>query len=196
MSNRPFFQIQPSRSKPGGVFLRLAAAVLVLALAGAACSVNTGSNPSGSPTTTKAGLLKDLAVHLEGLSSYRAALHLEFDGSKDGAPLAWSQDLLLESDRTDSARLLTIDRRGPDSGQDAAGILIGQFGSMSLTRPAADGACRAETGDKPLAIPEPAGLLRPVQQPLTYSGSPEEICTASVKITRKRVQSSWSVWRM
>ncbi len=112
-------QSLPSRSKIRGGFLRLAAAVLLLALAGAACSLNKGSNPSGSPTNTQAGSLKNLSVHLEGLSSYRAALHLEFYGTKDGAPLAWSQDLLLESDRTASARLLTIDRRGPDSGQDA-----------------------------------------------------------------------------
>ncbi len=32
----------------------------------------------------------------------------------------------------------------------------------------------AEAGDKPLAIPEPAGLLRPIQQPIAFSGSPEE----------------------
>ena len=172
--------IHPFRATPTCIFkiwnglFRPVATVLLLASVGVACSLGRGTASPGSPTNTRTSPFIISTTGLEGLSSYRATIHLEFDGTKDGVPLAWSQDLQLESEKTASVRLLTIDRHGPDSSQDAAGMLIGQFGSMSLTRLAIDSACRAETNDTPLVIPEPASLLRPIQQPITFSSSPEE----------------------
>jgi hypothetical protein len=175
MPNHSSLTSPPPQFKMRPGLLRPVAVVLLLAGAGLACSLIGGSSTStSSPANRGAGSLNNPAAGLEGLSSYRATLHLEFDGTQDGAPLAWSQALRLESDRTASARLLSIDRRGPDASQDADGILIGQFGSMTITRPAAEGACQGEVGETPLVIPEPASLLRPIQQSITYSGSPEE----------------------
>jgi hypothetical protein len=165
----------PPRYKTHRTLLRPAAVVLLLAGAGLACSLTRGSSPSTRTSANGgAGSLNNPSAGLEGLSSYRATLHLEFDGTQNGAPLTWSQDLRLESDQTATARLLSIDRRGPDASQDVEGTLIGQFGSMTITRPATEGACQGQAGETPLAIPEPASLLRPLQQSITYSGSPEE----------------------
>ena len=165
-----FFPVSTSRLK----LLRPAAALLLLALAGLACSLTGSATTPVSQGTGGAGSFNNLAAGLDGLSSYRATLHIDFNGSKDGAPLVWSQDLVLESDRAASARLLTMSIHGPDPSQDADGVLIGQFGSISLSRPAAGGACRAEVIDQLPTVPEPASLLRPLKQPVNFSGSPVE----------------------
>jgi hypothetical protein len=155
-----------------GLLRPLMTAFLVVG-AGVACSLFGGSRASGPSAGSGPGGLNDPTAGLEGLAAYRATLVLEFDGTRDGAPLAWSQTLTLESDRAASARLLTMDRHGPDPSQDAEGILIGQFGEMSLTRPDADAACQAEVGDDALTIPEPASLLRPFQA-VSLSDQPED----------------------
>ena len=170
----PFFSIQNYPHKIRAGWFSVSLALLLLVSLEAACSLNRGSSTPGVPATTVAGAVTDPAIGLGGLSSYRATLHLSFDGTRDGTPLAWSQDLLLESDQAASARLLTIDRQGPDAGQAVHGMLIGQFGVMSLYQPAADEACQADSGNTALAIPEPARLLRSIQKPLAFDSSPQE----------------------
>jgi hypothetical protein len=174
MPDRIFPPVSTLWFKPLRSLLPTAAVIFLLALAGLACSLSGGSASPVPPATSMADSLTNPSTGLEELSSYRASLHIGFDGTKDGEPLAWSQDLLLEADRTTSARLLTMNVHGPDLSQDATGTLAGQFGSMSLYRAEALGACRAEVVETPLPVPEPASLLRPLLQPVNFSESPEQ----------------------
>jgi hypothetical protein len=148
-------------------------AVLLLAIAQLACSLGGGSVTPGTAPISLTEVGNTMSIGLDSLSAYRATLHMEFNGTRDGARLGWSQDLVLESDKPSSVRLLTMNRKGPDAGQDIEGMLTGQFGKMSIARIFAGAACNAETGATPPTIPDLANLLRPYHT-VSFSSSPKE----------------------
>jgi hypothetical protein len=152
----------------------LMAAALLLAAAGLACSFGGSTAAPGTPAAAGTPAMKNaMAAGLADLASYQATLHLEFEGTKDGARLAWSQDMVLESDKLSSVRALSIHRKGPEAGRDIDGMVAGQFGALSINRSSAGAACSAEAGGTPLTIPDPANLLRPYHT-VTFSKTAEE----------------------
>jgi hypothetical protein len=149
------------------------AAILLLAVAQLACSLGGGSVTPGTSAIRTAGNRNPMADGLDKLASYRATLHLEFNGTRDGAQLVWSQDMVLGSDKPSSVRVLSIHRKGPEAGQAFDGMVAGQFGAMSINRSFTGAACSAETGGSPLTIPDLANLLRPYHTE-SFSTSPQE----------------------
>lgn len=93
--------------KPGTPFLRILLAFLALGLALSACQASGGaanrgaaeiietpqSSAEGASSPQEAGAfdLPDPAAGLEGFGAYSAVLTLKFEGTRDGAPAAWTR---------------------------------------------------------------------------------------------------------
>ncbi|HET7009876.1 MAG TPA: hypothetical protein VFI11_03805 [Anaerolineales bacterium] len=121
--------------------------------------------PFGGPAGRGVSIdLQDPAIGLSDLQTYRAELRLDFEGMKDGEPLEWSQTLSLAVDRSEQARLLSVDFTDSDGAESNTAVVAGQFRQIHFTRSGA-GACSGrlvEPSDTAPEIPEPARLLPPV----------------------------------
>jgi len=109
-----------------------------------------GTGPFALPETT---------AGLAGLSSYKAALTLSFDGTQDGATRRWSKTYVMLAAREPAARLVTIEKTGDLS--DLVPVFMAEVDGAAYER-LGKTTCTATVLDQSNSLAErlePAGFL-------------------------------------
>jgi len=150
--------------------------ILILALVSVACVSLTSDPATGTPTIEDPisdelivegdvvygpgdFIFPDTKAGLADLTSYKAVLHLSFDGIRAGVSEQWSKTYVMLNSREPLARLLTIEKTGDLS--DLNIVYMAEMDGVIYER-LGENACSAkviEPGASPGERLEPAGFL-------------------------------------
>jgi len=140
------------------------------------------------PTSKGTLGLTDPAHGLAALHSYRATLHLVFDGTQLGGPSQWSQSFILEVSDAYKTRLMMTESTGLDQTASYYPALTGEMNSVGYFRSLSADNCESfflpqggiATADLTSSLPELASRL-PAPQTMTANGDPQDINGISVQ---------------